>query len=420
MMRVFAPALAVVLILTANVPARAESLWAMEGIGLWSEGYDLAARGAGSTAIGVQDERGMSVANPAQAAWARLPQIHFAVVMQDRWIRSDASPESDRRADARLPGIRAVIPGPARIRFALGYRDVTDGAYRVEFTTNAGREDEFRRTLRGSGGLGEFYGGLAYSLPGNWAAIGLHLGYAQGTLQDIVEDAYASDVFADTKSTLRTRMERLSTWSLGIQGTPLDRLNLGAVVQGGSDLDLKGIWKEGVDGGWEEKAVMKYPAGFGLGAVYRFTTRNRVAVDFNHRAWSGTDFRRTDRIGNVEQPGGGFTGLEDTRRIGVGLTRSAAVGNPKDPLLRRAVWRLGFSWGEYPVPQWSPVTQRPGATVSEWAVSWGLGLPIQVDRGFVDGLLELGQAGDLDRAGLRENFVRVGLGVTFGRFQSQF
>jgi hypothetical protein len=409
--------------------SQAQSLWNLEGLGAWQEGYDLAARGAGSTAIGVPDPFGMSPVNPAQTAWATLPGADFAVVTQNRWISRKGVNGAHRAGDTRLPGARAVIPGPRFLRWALGYRDLTNGACLIELTQNRGREDEFKRTLTGRGGLGELSADLAAPLLDGRAALGLQLGLAQGTLRDVIEDRYVSSAFLGTSQTIRTRMENLRTWSLGLQAKPIAPLTMGAVYHGGSHIDLKSMWTPSTGVGFISRATMQYPSGFGLGGAYVVRHRTRVTLDWSRWEWSGADFRvdgssAAGSSGSDSVPpssaGGGFLNLRDADRVGLGITRLPGETNPKDPLLKRSLYRIGFTWGRQPVRQWDPITRRPGASVSEWAVTGGVGLPVQVDRGFVNGLVEVGQTGNLGEVGLRETFVRLGLGVTFGKFPNRF
>ncbi len=67
-----------------------------------------------------------------------------------------------------------------------------------------------------------------------------------------------------------------------------------------------------------------------------------------------------------------------------------------------------------------PVLQRDGTTVSEWVAGIGLGLPVQVDSGYLDIGVQYGRTGNLDDAGLRESFLRFHVGITYGRFARAF
>ncbi|MEZ4454921.1 MAG: hypothetical protein R2882_00010, partial [Gemmatimonadales bacterium] len=61
-----------------------------------------------------------------------------------------------------------------------------------------------------------------------------------------------------------------------------------------------------------------------------------------------------------------------------------------------------------------------GEPINEWALTGGVGLPIQLDRGYIDLLTEFGRRGDDAKVGLRETFFRVGVGATFQELRRAF
>ena len=397
-------------------PARAESLWGMEGIGRPVTPYDHAARGAGSTGIALDDPFGMSFVNPAAMAHARMAQAHFGMVGQDRWIRA-ADGGSDRRLDTRVTMGHVVLPGPGPLRWSFGYHDLTDGTYQVAIHANSGREDQYTRTWKGDGGVAELSAGVAAGLPGGRAAVGLEFGLANGTLREVVEDKFLSSQYLERRDILRTRVLGGHMLGLGVQVAPRSGVSLGAVWRSSSSLDLRAhnTTSDGV--GWEDRAFFALPSELGLGLGVR-RDRIRVAADWNHAAWGDAKFdTRGVEISPAPLP------FRDTDRLGVGLTLFPAVTETKGTLLRRSVWRAGFSWGQLPVRQRSITADgasTPGPTVVEWALTAGCGLPVKVDRGGLDLFLEAGRTGNLKDVQLREMFLRLGVGVTFGRFEKAF
>lgn len=393
--------------------SRAESLWGMEWIGRWMEGYDAPARLAGGTAIGVVDPFQMSPVNPAGLAWASGPQASQSAEYGNGWVRAYDADGSHRRGALRLNGISAVLPGPGPLSWSAGYRDLTDGAYFVKMKGNGGWDDAaFTRTLRGSGGLGELSASAACRLAGNRASVGFRIGAAAGTLRDVTEDLYESSGYLSTRTTVRTRMENGVAWSAGFQALPVPGLALGAVYHGQIDLDMKSLFSSTTGQEWERRAAMKLPGGYGLGVSYTLAGRHRLALDWNERPWSETTFSV-----KAESGGSGASGflLQDAGRIGAGYVLLPSPDTPANaPILERAVWRAGFSHGDL------PVLQKDGRAVSEWAAGIGLGLPVQIDRGYFDFGVEYGRTGDVDSAGLQETFLRFHFGITYGRFTGTF
>ena len=147
-----------------------------------------------------------------------------------------------------------------------------------------------------------------------------------------------------------------------------------------------------------------------LEAFLGSTRKDRFAVhDFSAECWNAFD-----TIGSLGVAlGRDCAGLDDGRRFGVGFTRLPGEHTPKDPLFQRAVYRAGF------IHAVLPSRQSNGSEVKEWALTAGIGLPVQVDRGYIDGLVEFGKRGDAD-TDLSETFLRLGFSVTFGKLEDAF
>jgi hypothetical protein len=393
--------------------AHAESLWGMEGIGRPVTPYDHAARGAGSTGIALDDPFGMSFVNPAAIANARMVQAHFGVVGQDRWIRA-ADGNGDRRLDVRVTMGRLVLPGPGPLRWSLGYRDLTDGTYEVALHANPGREDDYTRTWKGDGGVGELSAGVATGLLEGKVSAGLQFGLANGTLREVVQDKFVSTQYLERRDILQTRVENGSLLGLGVQVAPRSGVSFGAAWRSSSSVDLRANSTTADGVSWEEKASFELPSELGVGLGLR-RDRIRLAVDWNRAAWGQTKFRESAAV-----PSGALGSFRNTGRLGVGITLFPAVTELKGALGRRAVWRAGASWGQLPVLQRPATPGGARATVTEWALTAGCGLPVQVDRGWVDFFLEAGRTGNLSDVRLRETFLRIGAGVTFGRVEKAF
>lgn len=393
--------------------ARAESLWGMEGLGRPVSPYDHAARGAGSTGMALDDPFGMSFVNPAAIAHARMVQAHFGMVGQDRWIRASQG-ESSRRLDARVTMARLVLPGPGPLRWSFGYRDLTDGTYQVAVRANREQEADYTRTWKGTGGVGELSAGVAAGLAGGRVAAGLQFGLANGTLREVVEDDFVSDNYLDRRDILRTRVLDGRAFGLGVQAAPWSGVLVGAAWRTSSSVDLRALATPLIGAGWEDRASFELPSELGLGLGLR-RDRVRLAADWNRAGWGDAGFHTPAADASAMR--GSF---RNTDRVGVGVTLFPAMTEAKGTLLRRTVWRAGFSWGQLPVRQRPAISGEAGAAVSEWAITTGCGLPVKVDRGWLDLFLEAGRTGNLEEVRLRETFFRLGVGVTFGRFEKAF
>lgn len=412
--RSWACALVLAAAATAALPATgaARSLFNMEGLGRWVEGYDLAARGAGWTAIGVADPSGMSTVNPAGIGWVRNPQAEIGIISENLWVKTATGGGTDRLGSTRIPAIHVAIPGPGFLRWSFGFRDRTDGTYEIRERHNEGREDSFERIREGSGSLSELFATAGVLAWKERASMALRVGVLSGTLRERNQDLYDAPGYLNTDNSLRTRMENAVPVSIGVQAKPSPRVTLGGFFDFASRIDLKSILLTSSGQTFDDRAEIDLPRAIGVGASWRVRRRLRVSADWSRRFWKNADpvFHDTG-----DTAGGGFAHLEDVDRWGVGITRVAdPEQSPRDPVSRRMLWRFGFTHGTL------PVTQNDGTTVPEWALTGGFGLPVQFDRGYIDALVEVGKRGNLGEVGLREIFFRLGLGVTFSRLRSTF
>lgn len=414
-------AIAVAVVCGTAETSRAQSLFAREGIGVWREGYSLAARGAGGAAIGRIEQFPSSALNPASAAFATTAQFHAALLTEQSWSTTEAG-KGGRSGLVRIPGLRVIAPLGAGIHLALGYRDLTEGAYRVEETVNRGASDELTRKLEGRGALGGYTLGLSRAFFAGRLAVGAEGGLARGTLQEEVELDFTAAELRDATQLLRTRMEDGNIWTLGFQARVIEPLSVGAFWQAESRLRLTSLYENGSGVGIEERARLGLPSGFGIGAAWSVRPGAVLAFDYVGRAWSDVEFSL--------RPGGGvtprgFSGAEeaaisnleelpDASRLGVGITLQRPGLEANDPFSKRIIWRAGLAREELSVPT------STGDPVVALSGSFGVGLPVQRDRGSIDLLFEFGSRGDTEEVGLSEKFFRFGVGVGFGTLQPAF
>ena len=132
-----------------------------------------------------------------------------------------------------------------------------------------------------------------------------------------------------------------------------------------------------------------------------------VAFDLSETRWSESKTTLGRNAGNTS-----LDNLTDDRHFGVGLRRLGSP-EPSNRVSSRTIWRAGFRWDELGLPD-------RGDPIQEWALTGGVGLPIQLDRGYIDLLLEFGQRGDDATVGLRETFARLGVGATFQELRRAF
>ncbi len=386
--------------------AEAGSLFASEGLGLPRDGYDIAARGTGGTSIGSVDPYQMSVNNPAAIGWVIRPQVQAGLVTENNWITTRDSDGSTRVGGTRLPGIRLAIPWPGSLRWGAGFRDLTDGRYTIESVFNEGADDEFTRTIHGAGSIGQLYAEFAVPIA-DVVSVGARFGWVGGTLREQSEDDFFDGDVTDTETVLRTRVENAKSAAFGIQARPVERVSVGAYFGQVSNARLKSLLENDSGVTSEQRRKYDYPSTWGIGGAFRMTKRWEVLADYSTTMWSDAEV--------LDDNTSTFNDFQDGVHIGIGVRRlSDPAATIRSRLSRRTVWRLGYRYDELGLP--SPT----GDPIKEWALTGGVGIPVQFDRGFVDGLVEFGRRGDKDEVGLRETFFRMGVGVTFQQLPPAF
>jgi hypothetical protein len=323
------------------------------------------------------------------------------------WIRAEGASSSDRVGGTRFAGLRAAIPWPGPANLAVGFADLTDGRFSVQVTRNRGQADEYVRRVQGTGGVGQLYGELALPVR-NRLSVGIRYAWVGGTLREAREDRFSGAEFTDTKSVLRTRVEAGRSVVVGTQVRPLPQFSLGGYYGWGNTARLKSLFQSYSGVRTEERLHFELPPTYGVGAALELGSRWQLAVDYVETLWSES--------GTSDGVSAGATVLDrmsNDRHLGFGLRRLASTEPRGVRVSDRTVWRAGFRWDELGLPE-------RAEPVREWALTGGVGLPVQLDRGYVDGLLEFGRRGDESEVGVRETFFRMGVGVTFQEQRREF
>ncbi|MDQ3557314.1 MAG: hypothetical protein M3409_11150, partial [Gemmatimonadota bacterium] len=164
----------------AATPARAQSLFSAQGLGMPVEPVDARARGLGGAVVGLPGGS-LSLINPASVA--RLPAPALIVSIQPEWTRSSYLGRDVRTSTTRFPLIHAAAPLGERWAVSAGYGAFLDqnfGFERSDTVMFAGEEFAVRDRLVTDGGVARLRLGAAYAL-GERLALGLGLDVFTGS-----------------------------------------------------------------------------------------------------------------------------------------------------------------------------------------------------------------------------------------------
>jgi len=383
--------------------AQAESIFAREGIGTWLEGYDLRGEALGGTGIGVIDAHNFSGPNPASTAFSEKAMGYVGLGSTVRWTTD--GDETDRQPATFLTGFggHVALPSGFGFRFLIG--PATDASYTLVETVPTGWSgDQDRRYEEGSRGL------LRYAAAATWRsgdtfALGFGGGLVAGSIIDrtVFEfgDSARADGWLPGENERRLRFHPSSYAHVGFLARPLSRLTVGGFLATGHELRVSGRYESFAGTETDrDTTYLDLPFGFGMGLGLRLAARLRLSGDIVWRQWGDV------QLDGQALPQPGVGPYEDTARWGIGLERLPST-DPRAPYLSTLAWRIGFARTPW------YLVDADGDRIEEWRASFGVGLPVQTDRGMLDLLFVYGQRGEEGETGVEERFVRVGFASTF-------
>lgn len=396
--------------LLAVAPARAESVFAREGLGEWLEGYDLRGETLGSTGLGVIDPYNFCTINPATTAFSVNTLAYFGLGSSLRWTTDDVS--TARRASTYLTGtgVYLALPSHLGLRFAL--TPVSDPTYRLESTVITGWEDREEDVRRETGTRGLLRGeaGLSWRAGTNWA-LGGSVGIVAGSIRDETIYAFGDSAedhgYADGSDLRRLRVHPAPSLSAGLLMRPLPRVSLGGFIASAGSGDIEETYQGfGETETTADTASVDLPLGLGCGVGVQLSHGLRMSADIVWRRWEEAGFAGPS-VPRLEPR------FRNTLHWGIGVERVPQI-EKTTPLLQSITWRAGFAL----IPWY--ILDSDGDGIDEWRLSVGAGVPVRQNRGSLDVMLAYGQRGSISANGLAETYVRFGLAGAFARMLREY
>lgn len=391
--------------------ARAESVFAREGIGEWLDGYDVRGFALGSTGIGVVDPNNFTALNPAATAFSASTLGHVSLTSLICWTGDGDA--TARRASTDLSGLGLHVDLPEHLGVRLLLEPATNASYAFEQSIPTGSEDIERDVVReeGSRGLTRYLAGLSWRGGRNWA-LGVSLGVLAGSLVDrtsfIFEDSAAAAGYSNGEDRRELRFHARPYYGCGFLARPTPRVSLGGFFSSGASPQVTETYRSFADQAYTlDTRRVKLPLAMGAGAGLLIAPRWRLSADLVWRKWE--DFTLDGR----ELPAPGVGPFRNTLRWGVGIER-VLESRKGEGLLSAIAWRAGFTW----IPWY--VLDASGDGVDEWRVSAGAAVPIQRERGSIDVALAYGRRGSLEQNGLEEEYLSLAFAFTFARVLREY
>ncbi len=288
---------------------------------------------------------------------------------------------------------------------SLGLLPYSDVGYQTEVNDDVENVGAARTIYYGTGTISDAYFGLAIE-PFRFLSLGANLNYRFGSLSRNSELTFAN---ADLYLLQRYSRIRISDFGLklGAQATiPLtnDRqIALGVVYENKpeytsfeSDIVLKNIYygsagdQDTLSIKEEEKGKIVFPATLGLGLSYSKKNVYEINIDYYHQSWSNAMF-----FGEKSE----F--LTDLNKFAVGAEWIPEKFSIRSPW-KRVAYRAGIKYLE-------TYHMIGGQQISDFGITFGLGLPIYRSNSTINLSAEIGKRGTTNHGLVRENYAKFTL-----------
>lgn len=374
-------------------------------------------KGMGGATIASRERYTMNLSNPASYTSTMRQNVLFSVSGEGINNYLTDGDISNSRNYFNLSHLALQLRLSDKFGFGLtlanfsnmGY-ELTDTELNEDIVTNIGR---ISYDYVGSGGVSQFKTGIGYNPFKNFN-IGINYVYYVGTLSEYMSATTYSYVDLSNFKTLtvaKTRNFNHSTFELGAQYTidlpELTYLTFGAVYQPKmkSEMDYLYYAYTSYSGSLvgdediliydDEDEDIYFPTMLSLGVNYR-TSKLVLALDYIYQGWSKSFPNNTEE---------GYT-YRDANKINAGVQYTPNRFDIRNNF-KRWSYRAGFSYS-------SSYIVKDGVNTDEFALSFGCGIPLERNWFSQFSLAAtVGQNGAIGDGQLRNNFVKLNLGVTF-------
>ncbi|MEQ9439094.1 MAG: hypothetical protein RIG62_08590 [Cyclobacteriaceae bacterium] len=348
---------------TAGSEALAQTLsaspYSYYGIGSIYQRGNSHARSLGGTGIGLRDGYSINMLNPASYTAIAYPfsQLTEISLMVTTGVRQENS-STGRETDLDFPGMALWFRLNDHWASTVGLTPYSNVDYHIEDEASfVGLSSQYTTEYVGSGGLSQFYFGLARTVFKN-LSLGANVSYVFGPL---TAEQYITSSSTDNWQISQNTYLHAFTLDMGLQYVlqwEKSSVTLGSTLNLGSK--LRGIYTYEV---WQADAVVeeeeadaedyRLPASAGFGISWTRNQRWRLSADVSADQWSKARFEQ------------GYQ-LRDAQRVSLGAEHL--------PNLRALSYlkRIGYSVGVFHEENYLTLS---GREITTSGISAGLKLP---------------------------------------------
>ncbi len=395
------------LFLTFSSFAQNSSTYSRLGIGDLIYSYSGRSIGMGESGVANSDDNSIGILNPA--GWNALNNTRIEIGGSYNGLFISNSSLKKYYSETEFTGFTFGFPISRKygISAALGIIPYSNVSYKT--VTDASKESAVsgsKITYEGTGGLSKMFIGSSYTLPFDMS-VGATLDYYFGNLN------YSSIVDLDGTGNYQTKFLRdyrpngigttvgiispdfsglinsngIKNLRLGISANIISNLNTDTLLTYSSPVIADTLGRGSVK--------MDIPARITTGLSFVFNKNYRVSVDYAFQPFQDYTFNgmKYSNLRNISKVN---SGIEYRPKVNLGAT-----------FWEQIIWRAGLSYEQ---------TQYKvnGTGINQFSVSGGLSLPLGIGNS-LDLALEYSTRGTTNSNLMKENIIKLGLGISFGQ-----
>ena len=334
-------------------------------------------RGMGGIGYGLRNSQMINPLNPASFSAVDSMTFMFDFGMKGQLaLMNDGDYGKSRRFNAGLEYLALQIPLAKGLGMGVGIEPVSFVGYQYGDTVRE-LNSLIYKTYSGSGGLNKIYSSFAYNLF-NRLSLGVNVGFMFGHITHNRTTSYTTDAYTITwPDSLSIKS---LTYEAGLQYTQklsrTSELVFGAVyapkITTQATVRMAEIRYDANTGTIAgdptyystRDSVFQMPETYGIGLSYRKKDKLTLGADFQYQKWAEAKFyNETNNLSNRMKINAGGEYIPNIR------------GNS---LFSKIHYRAGAYFAD------SYIIDSNNSTYNEYGVSVGLGIPVIVDRYFLD------------------------------------
>ena len=376
-------------------------------------------RALGGMSFGLRDPNAIVIANPASLSARDTMSFLFEFGVIGKSTELNSGDLTDKFDDINFNHLAIAFPITKRIGTSIGIIPYSNQNYNIISTIREGdllynpATGDLDCKYIGTGGINQFFIGNALKLNKN-LSLGFNFSYLFGTLERIRTLSFVDRYdFYNSKYSDKTIIGDIK-FDWGLQYTANLKhdleLTVGAIFSSNTKLSAKqevlqenivysvdpGIYIDTVQNYSDDNGHIFLPGKIGAGFTFKKSDKLMIGADYYSQNWSDAKFfGKSDSLQNTNTIRGGIEFVPNSRDL--------------RNYLNSIHYRIG---GHYS----NTYLQLNREQLTDFGISFGLGLPLRGSRSIFNIAFELGQRGTLDNNLIKEKYGILSFSLTLYDF----